>query len=322
MAGDMQNTKDQPARPVEKQGTVALGIDAQLLTDARHRAQEVLTPALAVQLADYRRELASLPGNSHYKWFTPSAHDMQANLLSGFGGPGFAAVHAMLMIEAIEAFDDLAPSYGYPPSILERFRISYRRILTKIAAADWAGYDLPRDLLWKDFGLAMQRLMPGGARVIEPEAWLPRSLLIRGGVAQGFRAARLFLTSGHGPYLNLHTHDFELGEFNEAGWRALMLRLADLLRARPWLKGMFVGGGWLYDPQLPQVSPRLAYHRGLTIPNGAETFFYAYDGPNSYAFSKSETRRRLNAEGKYRPELHVLVWRRKPLLAWADAQSS
>lgn len=289
---------------------------------AREAAAAAIPPALASLVDDYRRIVAALHPPSHYQSFDDDARRLQAALLDRGGPTGFAAAHALLMVEAIEAFDARQPADGYPPSILDRFRFSDARILAKIGAADWSGYDRPGDLLWKDLGIATQRLMPGGARTVEPEAWLPKSILWRGGVGQAVRAARLFLTHGTGPYLNLHTHDYELGDFSASGWRDLMLRLAELLRRRPHLKGMFIGGGWMYDPNLRNVSPRLAYHLDLPVANGGETFFYAVDGPDSLAFFKSETRRRLHAEGQYQPELHILVWRREALIAWADAQPS
>lgn len=290
-----------------------------LIAAARAAATAAFPPALAPTLAILRTELAAADRDSHYQSFSEAARMAQAELLAA-GGPAYAAAHALLMIEAIDGFGERVPAEGYPASIRDRFDLSYARILGKIAAADWSGYDQPGDLLWKDLGLAWQRLVPGGARVIEPVAHLPRSLLWRGGVGQGLRALRL-LAGGTGPYLKLHTHAYELDEFNAEGWEALMRRIADLLRQRPRHKGVFVGG-WLYDPQLPAVTPRLGFHRALTLPNGAETFFYQRDGAESYAFATSETRRRLFEQGKYTPEQHILVWRRAPLLAWADAQPS
>lgn len=267
----------------------------------------------------YRSELDSqLPG-AHYQTFSANALVMQKYMQERFGGEGFAIVHCAVMIEAISGFEKRMPAGGYPESILGCFRRSYARILEKIRSLDFSGYDQPRDLMFKDLGICRQTLMPGGARVIEPVSAFPRSLIFRGGIRQFFAAAWFILCKTHGnsPFFNLHTHDFELGEFNEEGWRRLFLRIADLLKSRPHMKGVYVGSGWLYDPGLPEVSPRLGYHLGLTLPNGAKTFFYAYDNENSYAFAKSPTRRKLFEEGKYRPALHVLIWPRKELLAWA-----
>jgi hypothetical protein len=267
----------------------------------------------------YQCELDAQPPNTNYSVFSPSARAMWEDLLHRFGSKGFAIIHCSLMIDAIVHFTERLPPDGYPESILDCFRGSYTRILSKIKSLDLTGYDKPRDLMFKDLGICRQTLIPGGARVIEPMAAFPRSLIIRGGLRQFFEASSFILFKAHGssPFFNLHTHDYELSEFNEEGWRRLFLRIADLLEARPYIKGVFVGSGWLYDPNLPLVSPRLSYHLGLTVPNGARSFFYAHDTKDSYAFVKSATRRRLFEEGKYRPALHVLIWPRKQLLAWA-----
>jgi hypothetical protein len=126
------------------------------------------------------------------------------------------------------------------------------------------------------------------------------------------------LCNAHGnyPFFTLHVHDFELNEFNEDGWRNLFLLIADLLERRPYMKGVFCGS-WLYDPMLTLISPHLGYLRALTIRNGARSFFYAYDTENSCAFSKSMTRRQLFEEGTYHPAIHMLIWPRESLLAWA-----
>lgn len=287
-----------------------------LLTAARKTATAAVPPEGVAALTALQSEVAASRPPSHYQSFGPAIAIAQGVLL-GLGSAAFAGAHALAMIEAIEGFAARQPADGYPPSIVDRFALSYDRILAKIAAADWDGYDQPADLLWKDLGLATQRLMPGGARVIEPEAHLPRSLIWRGGIGQAVRAARL-LAGGTGPYLCLHTHAYELEEFNPAGWEATFRRIADLLRLRPALKGVFVGG-WLYDPGLPAVTPRLGFHRALTLPHGAATYFYQRDGADSLAFAKSETRRQAFEEGRYTPEQHMLVWPRKPLLAWDAA---
>jgi len=268
---------------------------------------------------DYRRELDAQPPDSYYLTFSDKARAMWDDMLGRFGNEGFAIIHCKVMIEAISCFDARLPADGYPDSILDCFRRSYTRILDKIRSLDFTGYDQPRDLLFKDLGICRQTLMPGGARVIEPISAFPRSLIFRGGLRQFLEASwfMLFKSRGNSPFFNLHTHDFEIEKFNEEGWSRLFLCIADLLESRPYMKGVYVGSGWLYDPNLPKVSPRLGYHLGLTLPNGARTFFYAYDDENSYAFAKSATRRRLFEEGKYRPALHVLIWPRKELLAWA-----
>jgi|TARA_R100000501_G_scaffold13151_3_gene24072 hypothetical protein len=294
-------------------------VSADLLQSARAALQARNEPLRSDVTGAYTEAWAKLDIGSHYNSF-PDTISSAWPALSTAGEQEFARIHAKIMVAAIDRFEERAIGQHYPASVRENFRLSYTRILSAIAARDIGPYGKPSDLLWKEMALATQRLMPGGARVLEPRAFLPRSILFRGGPLQTGRAARLLIRSGTGPYLTMHVHDPEIEKFSEQGWYDLMLLIADVLALRPDLKGVF-GGGWLYDPQLPTVSPRLAYHRTLTIPNGAMTFFYAKDGENSYAFSKSATRRRLHSEGQYDPELHMWVWERTPLIEWAQKQA-
>lgn len=273
---------------------------------------------------DFQRQLDAQPPTAPYHEFGPSIRATWDRLLESFGNDGFALAHCAVMVDGIESFALRQPPGGYPESTLSCFRRSYGRILRKIAALDLSGYGQPRDLMFKDLGICRQTLMPGGARVIEPSAAFPRSIIFRGGLRQFFEAARfiMFRARGNAPYFNLHVHDFELEEFNEEGWRRLFLRIADLLESRPHMKGVFVGGGWLYDPNLAAVSPHLGYHLDLTVPNGARSFFYGLDDEKSCAFVKSEKRRRLFNEGKYHPALYILIWPRKELLQWASRRRS
>jgi len=295
-------------------------VDATLINSAYAAISPLLESIkTAFNINEYLTEFEADTLKTNYQLFTPVARSMCEEMLKCCGREGFAIYHSALMINAICRFDDLKPSEGYPESILACFRRSYTRILNKIRSMDFTGYYQPRDLLFKDLGICRQTLIPGGARVIEPISAFPRSLIFRRGLRQFIEASCFILCKCHGntPFFNLHTHDFELDDFNEEGWKRLFLRIADLLESRPSMKGVYVGSGWLYDPNLSKVSPHLAYHLELTLRNGARTFFYGYDDENSYAFAKSATRRRLFVERKYRPALHVLIWPRKELLTWA-----
>lgn len=288
------------------------------ITHARHVALGDDGIADRFDIAAFIAALDARDPALRYDRFRPAVHDAWRAMTATLSADQAARVHAIAMIEAIAGFARRAPADGYPPSTCARFEATHQRILDKIAAADWSGYDRPRDLLWKELGLAFQWLIPGGARVILPSAAFARNIAWRGGAGQALKVARLLATTGgNRRFFELHTHNFELARFNAEGWSALFLQVADLLDHRPAMRGAFVGPGWLYDPALPAVSPRLAYHLGMTVPHGAEVFFSRAEGAESYALIKSPTRRAEFAAGRYRPRLHVLVWPRRPLLAWA-----
>jgi hypothetical protein len=66
------------------------------------------------------------------------------------------------------------------------------------------------------------------------------------------------------------------------------------------------------------VSPRLGYLRDTPIQGGAHLFFYEEGGSSiSNSLSTSPTRRKLYDEGKYMPKSYMLVWGKRPQIAWA-----
>ncbi len=299
---------------------VAPHIDPALLDAARNVAAAAMPADLGPLLDRYRRSLAAIGGDGSYKRFPAAAVVLQEELLARFGGDAFAAAHAALMVEAIADFAARAPAEGYPAAILTEFERVFARILAKIAAADWTGYAGPDDRLWKDFGLALQRVFPASAWVVTPDAGYDRGFLLKGGIGQFLTALPYMRGNDH--WLTCNLNEFEKHRFNEAGFRDLVRLLADVLRARPRLNGLFLGASWLYSPMLPTISPRLDFHRRLALPGGARIFFVQPGGADSMALIASETRRRAFAEGRYRPDDYILIWRRGALIAWADAQKA
>lgn len=299
---------------------IAPHIDPALLDAARVAAAAAMPVALQPLLDRYRPALAGLGNDGAYKRFPPAAAVVQDELLERFDGDAFAAAHAVLMIEAMTDFARHAPPEGYPASIMTEFERSFARMLRKIAAADWTGYAGPDDRLWKDFGLAYQRVFPASAWVVTPDTGYHRRFLVRGGLRQlleGLPYAR-----GNAHWLTCNLNEFEKHRFNEAGFRELVRLVADVLKARPHLNGLFLGASWLYSPELPKISPRLDFHRRLALPGGARIFFMSKGGADSMALVASETRRQAFADGRYRPDDYILIWRRDALIAWADAQAA
>lgn len=294
-------------------------LDASLAAAARDRAAAALPPAMQPLVARYRQALAGIGNDGSYKRFPPAAAALQDEMLD-HGGEPFAAAHALLMVEAMLDFAAHAPAEGYPPSVIAEFEGAYARMLRKIAAGDWSGYAAPEDRLWKDLGLALQRVFPAAAWVVTPDAGFDRGFLRKGGLRQAIAALPYMRGNDH--WLTCNLNEFEKQRFNEAGFRHMIRLLADVLRARPRLNGLFLGASWLYSPVLPTISPRLDFHRRLALPGGARIFFVREGGADSMALIASETRRQAYAEGRYRPDDYILIWRRRRLIAWADAQQA
>ena len=106
---------------------------------------------------------------------------------------------------------------------------------------------------------------------------------------------------------------------NEEGFDQYYLRVADLLRRRPAVRGL-AGTSWFYDPQLIRISPRLAYLQSKPIERGAFLIRHNTSALDiQRATLKSATRRDLYDKGEYVPVSYSLIWGRRELIAWSDS---
>lgn len=181
---------------------------------------------------------------------------------------------------------------------------------------DWL--DLDNDLFQKELGLATMRLYAAGAQVLEIHSGVPRSLIFRGGKAACLsKLASMLRLGGFRPYFQIHTHQFMLDAFNEAGWKECYLCCAELYAVHPEVLGMH-SASWYFDPALRLVSPHLAHLRETPVQGGARLFLYEEGGTSiTNSLAKSATRRKLYQEGKYHPKSYMLVWGKRSHIAWA-----
>lgn len=178
--------------------------------------------------------------------------------------------------------------------------------------------ELNQDIYLKEMGLATLRLLAGAAQLIDIRCGVPRSLLLRQGW-RGFGKSLMTFAGlkGFSPFMQIHTHDLYLDEFNEAGWNECYLCCAEICEANPSLLGMF-GSSWFYDPVIQRISPRLAYLQQVPGGGGADFWFFAAGGHSiTLATATSPSRRKLYEEGKYLPAAYMMVWGRRALVSWA-----
>lgn len=171
-----------------------------------------------------------------------------------------------------------------------------------------------KDQYLKDLALCRGIMFPAGARIVETHMGFSRSIVAKGGLAQRLRFLSLLTAlRSNRPVFQLHVHPDDLAEFNESGWRRTLGRLARMLVANPDTLAVS-GSSWLYDPDLINVSPRLAYISVLSRRAGVRLFHLGADTTDD-AFARSPTRRRLANEGKYYPQRYAAIWPRKELIA-------
>ena len=180
-------------------------------------------------------------------------------------------------------------------------------------------YDLGDDYFLKDVRFAAGWTVPCGAKVVDLRSRLslPISLVTALRGREPSLAVRA-LGSRRAPWFEHHTESRYLEEFSEAGMEGTYRCVASLLRLHPEVAGL-TAYGWLYDPQLTEISPHLGYLRQRPLERGAISIrghTSDFDIENSTA--KSRTRRRLYDAGEYVPVAHRILWLRHDILDWAD----
>jgi hypothetical protein len=228
------------------------------------------------------------------------------------------AYHAHVLAALVEGFDPAASGMVLPDSILALVTAELERLLHHVESDDDYFDDLGHDSLRKDLALLAGRLLPVGAGLADPQSGIPRRTAFKAGVPQALAVGRLLLAAGGAtPWLELHTHLDVLGEFNAAGWQRSYRRVGELLALNPRLRGVF-RSSWFLDPALRSISPNLNYIADLPLAAGASLFFVAADlDGSSGALHRSERRREMFAQGRYRPCIHMMAWPRAALLRWA-----
>lgn len=193
----------------------------------------------------------------------------------------------------------------------------FDRIVSSLQSPE-KSFALDQDIFLKEMGLTTLRLLAGAAQLIDVRCGLPRSLVFREGWRSiGRSLVKFSRLKGFRPFMQVHTHDLYLDEFNEAGWNECYLCCAEICEANPALLGMF-GSSWFYDPVMPKISLRLAYLQQVPASGGAEFWFFAAGGHSiALATGTSPSRRKLYEEGRYLPTAYMMVWGREGLVSAA-----
>ncbi len=230
-----------------------------------------------------------------------------------YGRPTQARVMQGLLAALIREFNEDGLGFKATKDVCELYRRSLRRIVS--TPVDQRRLN---DSFFKDLALASGHLFPAGERVVEPCSVIQRSLLYRSGARQALSFARTCLRAGGTrPVFRLHVHVLEAPHLNPASWRHSCINLAEMLRINPGVKGI-VGASWFYDPDLPAVSPHLAFINDLLRIGGASWFLSHEEGGDSGAFARSENRRTAFEAGQYTPRCYSVFWPRGNALAWLE----
>lgn len=243
-----------------------------------------------------------------------------SKFVTNYGVEKISGFHKELLLELMDRFSTRVKAIKIPDSILGIFKIEFERI-QKIIQDDKAYvFDWTNDRFAKDLGICTFRLIPAGAQLVEIHGF-PRSVVLTeiSRVVQSL-CFYLFRLKGGKPIYTIHTHQGNLSDFNPEGWNRCYVRIGQLLKMNPEIKGM-QGGSWFYDPALSTISPRLAYLRAVPCQNGAAIFFLGTEDHTSSALSTSASRVENFKAGEYVPRAFVLAWPRDALIRFAEKNS-
>ncbi|NQX88662.1 MAG: hypothetical protein HRT77_08350 [Halioglobus sp.] len=269
-------------------------------------------------VADYIRLLDDTQQAKSMFDVPDSVAAFRADVVKRWGPEALEVFHRVTMLTLMDAFEERAHPFNYPPSILEQFKITFARIRNHIIEDDSGTYAHTQDNFIKDFALCRQTAFPaGGCWVIDHYGCFSRRVFFTGGVRQFFSVARLYLfvTRGHRPLYSPHVHN-ELTQWHTPehayGYRQ---RVAEMLQRHPEVKGL-AGSSWLTDPVVADISPKLRWLREIPSQNGGK-YFRICEDIDGGALTHSRTRQKLYEEGKYVPTRYLSIWPRKEMIGWA-----
>lgn len=294
-------------------------LDVAALSDAARDAQEAvrrLDPATAGELPGYLAAHGSWPDGWAYGR-VPASVARQIQAVQDRGGDELlGAFHRATILTGLVATRERLVEHDRWPHSLPCFDDAAARILDALPSTANARLTYPHDSFSKNVALATGRLWHAKAQLVEPRLGVERGRLLRSGVGTIARAAvTLARTGGHAPLYEIHTYEHLLHWFTEEGWTECYRMIALALSRDPAARGVF-GTAWFFDPALADVSPRIAYLHRFPADRGA-VFLRVRNSPGvSAALSKSETRRKLHADGKYDPQEYLMIWPRAAMLDW------
>ena len=275
-------------------------------------------------VATYLQKTALIPQIGSYK---PNGLEVDAysrSIMDIYGQNTLESYHKLVIVNLILQAEDRLRQKKMPEDIIRLFIKNFNSIIKRIESryTRQGFYLFSNDKFCKDFAVCRLSMIPAGQQKIHLDG-IARRFFFKNGVKQflKFAAFIFFELGGFKPLYQMHTDSFDrdlLAEFNFEGTKGFYLRVAELLKLNPGVKGVF-GIGWTNDPQLASISPKLWQGVGYLVDNGAKLFnLGSSKSAISGATYVSLKRKQLYEEGKYMPTNYLLVWSRKKLLAWAD----
>jgi hypothetical protein len=273
---------------------------------------EILTAAKYMGLLD------SVPAYSQYQRIPIELSNDCLQVEHEYGKEVLEDLHKHVLIDLISQFEHRIRARQLTPAVINLYRCEHRRILDEMSSNSPGFYSLGNDLFLKDLALARAFLIPVGVDFVQLARGIPRSVVWKAGAGQFISCLRFFLGKlrGFGPFLEIHMDTRRRGQFTEDARASCYRNVAGLLMINKHVKGL-LAGGWLHDPALETISPRLGFLRRLAVQNGGKVFYFSDENAHSGALRYSSLRRKLFAQGTYTPKSYFVIWPRDSLIKWA-----
>lgn len=274
--------------------------------------------------SEYIKLSDNYPTAHNYEYVSPEIKSYTDQIVQNSNEIILELYHKVMLLDLISRNMTTLEKENLPESIKLLYQQNFQRIIDNIESnSETPGFYLHQnDKYLKDWGVCTKWIIPVGATKINIDS-ISKKFLLKKDIWQFIRGLFyiFFTLGGFKPLYVMHTdsHDpASIGDFNQEGFNRLFLRVAQLLKLNKKIKGLYCVG-WLNDPKLSEISPRLAFARRIFTDNGGTIF---YIGPSQNAVEsatfKSATRRQLYNEGKYIPTEYLAIWSRNKLIEWAD----
>ncbi|MEE4110149.1 MAG: AMP-binding protein [Halieaceae bacterium] len=316
----------QPAAgPAEKPVTGDLSAEQtlQLLRDY----QEFYTRAIRQQaprvledspVAAYLESIRRLPELASYSEIRGACHETLARISEAGDADIGPLYNRLAIVEAMLGTLRSEPEADRP-AVDTQYLEWFQDLLKDLEGSD-SYFQIDSEPFLKDLAVTNGRMVPtGGAWVVE-RSGLERRRFLLSNPGQAAPRALFYLhrVRSFKPLYQLHMTTRFAHRFSEETRRDALVRIAELMRESPEIRGLFAVS-WYLDPALKTISPELSYLQELPEQNGARIYALGQAQNARDALTGSAHRTELYKEGRYRPKDALLIWPRKALLAWADS---
>ena len=280
--------------------------------------------------AEHRQWLAETPLDSALRASTrPPAGDSERvprafldaeRQVNAAGGAAWAVVYARLLLLAqLSLLPGARPELRVPTLVWAEVERGLKLLLDSVPAVvtlEWSEVDFVRNLRAAQLRWLPYDGMVGHATRVHPwylgreAGWPGRLGLARYLGRDAFRSVTV-----------IEGHEWRgYRELRRQAWETRMARTAALAAVNPSIAGA-LSRSWVNDPALDHISPALSEKANGIVAAGGYRFATATSAiATVQALAKSETRRRLHAEGKYVPRVYATFFKRAALLRWARAR--